>query len=245
MIVAKKDAGGIRMTQTELTNGTKKGALLRETILGGQDGLVNVLGVVLGVAAATTDQKIILVSGLAATFAESISMGAVAYTSTKAARDFYHSMLQKEAREIEQEPHLEKEEILQIYKKKGFKGPILKSIVQHITSNKKLWLETMMAEELRLFPDDYQHPLKSALVVGFSSVAGSFIPLLPFFFMTGITAMLAALGIAALFLFAGGSIKAKLTIGDWKRSGTEMVLIGIASALAGFIIGTFLGATPA
>jgi len=232
------------MTQTELSNGTKNGVLLRETILGGQDGLVNVLGVVLGVAAATTDQKIILVSGLAATFAESISMGAVAYTSTKAARDFYHSMLQKEAKEIEQEPHLEKEEILTIYKKKGFKGPLLKSIVNHITSDKKLWLETMMAEELRLYPDDYQHPLKSALVVGFSSVLGSFVPLVPFFFTTGTTAMFTALGTATLVLFAGGSMKAKFTIGDWKRSGVEMVLIGLAAALAGFVIGTLLGATP-
>ena len=234
------------MTQKQdvLVNGKINGTLLRETILGGQDGLVNVLGVVLGVAAATTDQKIILISGLAATCAESISMGAVAYTSTKAAQDFYKSMLKKEEQEIKEDPHLEKEEILSIYKKKGFKGPLLTSLVQHITSNKKLWLETMMTEELRLFPDEYQHPLKSALVVGFSSIAGSCIPLVPFFLTAGKSAMLIAFGLSAFFLFIGGSIKAKLTIGDWKKSGIEMVLIGLASALAGFVIGTLLGATP-
>lgn len=228
----------------DIKNETRNGKILRETILGGQDGLVNVLGVVLGVAAATTEQRIILISGLAATFAESISMGAVAYTSTKAARDFYQSMVQKEIREIENVPRLEKAEIRAIFHKKGFRGKLLDDIVKRITSDKKVWLETMMAEELRLFPDEYENPLRSALTVGFASVAGSFVPLVPFFFTTGTTAMVSAILAAALFLFVGGSIKAKLTIGDWKRSGTEMLLIGMTAALVGFLIGTLLGAAP-
>lgn len=218
-----------------------KGTLLRETILGGQDGLVNVLGVVLGVAAATTDQRIILISGLAATFAESISMGAVAYTSTKAARDFYQSMLEKEKKEIEHIPHLEKQEIKDIYYKKGFRGKLLKDIVKKITSDKKIWLDTMMTEELKLFPEEFSHPLKSALIVGLSSVAGSIIPLIPFFLTTGTNAMLSAASISAIALFTGGAIKAKLTIGGWKRSGTEMLLIGMTAALVGFAIGKILG----
>ncbi|MBI4017209.1 MAG: VIT1/CCC1 transporter family protein [Candidatus Aenigmarchaeota archaeon] len=229
------------MTEQSLKAETRNGKLLRETILGGQDGLVNVLGVVLGVAAATTEQRIIIVSGLAATFAESISMGAVAYTSTKAAHDFYKSMLQREEQEIEKVPRLEKDEIRTIFAKKGFKGKMLSDIVKRITSDKKIWLETMMAEELRLFPDEYEHPLKSGIVVGLSSVVGSFIPLLPFFFVTGIPAMGVAVVISSLFLFVGGSIKAKLTIGDWQRSGTEMLLIGMTAALVGFAIGKMLG----
>ena len=67
------------------------GSRLRDIILGGQDGLVNVLGVILAVASATNDVKIVLIAGLAATFAESISMAAVAYTSSKAERDYYKS----------------------------------------------------------------------------------------------------------------------------------------------------------
>ena len=110
--------------------------------------------------------------------------------------------------------------------------------------HKKVWLETMMAEELRLFPDEYEHPLKSALTVGFASVVGSFIPLLSFFFTTGTTAMISAVVVSALFLFVGGSIKAKLTIGDWKKSGAEMLLIGMAAAVVGFMIGKLLGAAP-
>src|SRR5258708_4638057 len=64
---------------------------LRDVILGGQDGLVNILGICLGVSAATSDVQILIVAALAATFAESISMGAVAYTSSLAQRDHYQS----------------------------------------------------------------------------------------------------------------------------------------------------------
>ena len=83
---------------------------LSDIILGGQDGLVNVLGVILGVAAATSDPHLVLVAGLAATFAESVSMGAVAYTSTIADADYYDSEKEREIRHIEKVPSLERDE---------------------------------------------------------------------------------------------------------------------------------------
>ncbi len=83
---------------------------LPEIILGGQDGLVNVLGVILGVAAATASNQLVIVAGLAATFAESISMGAVAYTSKLAEADYYQSELERERWEIDNLPAGEKEE---------------------------------------------------------------------------------------------------------------------------------------
>ena len=95
---------------------------LSDVILGGQDGLVNVLGVILGVAAATSDPHLVLVAGLSATFAESVSMGAVAYTSTLADADFYESEREREYRHIQHTPELERDEIRSIYKEKGFHG---------------------------------------------------------------------------------------------------------------------------
>src|SRR4051794_16922059 len=97
---------------------------LSDVILGGQDGLVNVLGVILGVAAATSDTRIVLVAGLAATFAESVSMGAVAYTSPLADADFYESEREREYRHIQHVPALEREEIRRIYQNKGFSGEL-------------------------------------------------------------------------------------------------------------------------
>lgn len=226
----------------EQRNGT--GNKLRDVILGGQDGLVNVLGIVLGVASATNDARIVLISGLAATFAESISMGAVAYTSSKAALDFYKRELAREEREIKTVPRLERQEIRDIYAKKGFSGRLLESIVKRITSNKKLWLETMMAEEIKLSPQDYERPLKSGFIVFWSAMIGSIIPLMPFFFLPVYNGMYASFGASVILLFITGAIKAKLTIGSWVRSGFEMSFIGATAALAGYGIGSVLGATP-
>src|SRR5512137_1022737 len=89
----------------------RRASALADIILGGQDGLVNVLGVILGVAAATSDPRIVLVAGLAATFAESVSMGAVAYTSTLADADYYEAERAREFRHINEVPHLETNEI--------------------------------------------------------------------------------------------------------------------------------------
>jgi len=214
---------------------------IRDFILGFQDGLVNTLGLVLGVATAVQSSKLVLISGLVTTFAESVSMAAVAYTSTKAAKEFYDSEFEREKKEIKEIPHFEVQEIRDIYHKKGFRGKQLEGIVKKITSNKQLWLETMMAEELKLFPEDYDKPVKSAFVVGISAVIGSLIPVLPFFFFDVKTGMVVGLLFSVLTLFAVGGVKAKVTIGDWKKSGVEMAVIGTVAALVGYVVGSLLG----
>ncbi len=213
---------------------------IRDFILGGQDGLVNVLGLLLGVAAATNERKIVLIAGIAALMAESISMGAVAYTSSKAAKDYYLSKLAFEAKEIQDLPAKERRDIQQIYFKKGFRGKLLKQIVDKITSDKKLFLDTLMTEELQLFPGEYEKPLSIGLTVLWATIIGSLIPLLPFFFLSVKVGIIFSLVVSLVALFAAGAVKAKLTIGSWKRSGMEMMLIGGLAAVAGYGIGKVL-----
>lgn len=213
-----------------------------EIILGGQDGLVNVLGVILGVAAATQDSRIIMAAGLAATFAESISMGAVAYTSKLAESDYYYSELAREKREIKEVPELETQEIRDIYRAKGFEGELLEKVVEVITSNEKVWLETMMRDELELSPVEKNHPISAAFIVGFSALFGSLVPLLPFVFLTVQVGTWVSLVVSAITLFIVGALKAKLTIGNWGKSGLEMAIIGIVSALAGYVVGLLFSA---
>jgi predicted membrane protein (TIGR00267 family) len=159
---------------------------MHDIILGGQDGVVNVLGLVLGVASATDSSKIVIIAGLASTFAESISMGAVAYTSSEAEQSYFKS----------------------IHKR---------FILNH-------------------------SPLNIAMVVLLASFIGSIIPIIPFFVIPVKTAMVASLVICSLVLFATGAAKAKLTVGNWVNSGIRMMLIGIISAIAGYLIGSVLGA---
>jgi predicted membrane protein (TIGR00267 family) len=164
-------------------------------------------------------------------------MAAVAYTSKLADRDFYESEMAREKKEIKEAPALEREEIREIYRKKGFNGKILDEIVNVIVSNKKIWLETMMSDELKLSPVEKKRPFTAAFVVGFSAIIGSLIPLVPFFFVPIREGIIIAIIISAITLFIVGAIKALLTVGNWGRSGLEMAVIGTVSALAGYGIG--------
>jgi VIT1/CCC1 family predicted Fe2+/Mn2+ transporter len=217
---------------------------LSDVILGGQDGLVNVLGVILGVAAATHDARIVLVAGLAATFAESVSMGAVAYTSTMAEADYYDSEKERELRHIRKAPGLERNEIMEIYAAKGFKGDLLNRIVDTITSDPEVWVAAMMSEEHGLAPIERGEARRSAVVVGLSAIVGSLIPLVPFVVLPVGPGMLASIAVTALVLFGVGAYKARLTVGSPGRSGLEMAAIGTISALAGYAVGALLKIPP-
>ena len=226
------------------TDPHKRASGLSDFILGAQDGLVNVLGVVLGIAAATSDARIVLVAGLATTFAESISMGAVAYTTTLADADLYQSEREREYRHLIEAPNLEIKEIRDIYENKGFKGELLDRIVETITANQDVWVAVMMAEEHQLAPIDRRTALRAALVVGASAILGSLVPLFPFIFFSVSTSMWLSVVVTALVLFAIGAYKARVTVGRPMKSGLEMAVIGTVSALAGYLVGFILKVPP-
>ena len=218
---------------------------LPEIILGGQDGLVNVLGVILGVAAASSSNQIVIVAGLAAAFAESISMAAVAYTSKIAEADYYLSEFEREEYEIEHMPDAERAEIRELYKSYGFEGSLLDQVVSTITSNKKIWLRTMMEQELKLEPVDRKEALPAAFIVGVSALVGSFVPLTPFFFLSRQGGIISAIIVSSITLFAVGYYKAQKTLGrQLVRQGIEMMVIGMVSALVGYFIGSLFKVTP-
>lgn len=183
------------------------GSTLSDVILGGQDGIVNVLGVVLGVAAASGNSKIIIAAALATTFAESLSMGAVAYTSTLADRDFYKSQVEREKDHIRRFSAIEREEIRRIYEAKGFTGKQLDEIVDTITSDEQRWVDVMLAEELKVSPIEEGSLLRTALIVGFAAVIGSIIPVAPFFGLPVWMAIWGSIAVAGASLFAVGGTR--------------------------------------
>ncbi len=221
----------------DLTDPHRRGVWLSDVVLGGQDGLVNVLGVILGIAAATDNTRIVLVAGLAAAMAESVSMAAVAYTSTAAEGDLYRAEREREYRHIETVPMLEREEVRAIYAKKGFSGELLDRIVETLTSDKDVWVAVMMAEEHGLVPTSRRASLRSALVVGVASLVGSLLPLAPFVLLALKTATWASVLLSAATLFALGAYKAKVTVGHPLKSGLELAGIGVLSALIGYGVG--------
>jgi predicted membrane protein (TIGR00267 family) len=212
---------------------------IRDLILGGQDGLVNVLGIILGITAANGTHPVIVAASLAAAFAEAVSMGAVNYTSTLADRDHYEKEKKTELWEIENEPDEEKGEIRAIYSAKGFTGKELEMVVNTITRNKENWTNIMMEEELKIQEVKTDKIVSSSFLVGFSTVIGSLIPVLPYFILQPHQALPVSLILSATILFGVGAYKAKTYVGSWWKSGVQMLVIGMGAAIIGFIIGKF------
>ena len=214
---------------------------LRDIILGGQDGLVNVLGIVLGVAVASNNTEILITAALAAAFAEAISMGAVAYTSEVSEHDRYLKEKEQEMKNADENPEEEREEIRKIYEQKGFSGKLLEDVVATITSNKKVWIDTMMDEELRVADVPPKSVLLSSVIVGAASLVGALIPVVPFFFLPKDTAITLALVLSMVSLFTLGAFEAKTYVGTWWKHGLRILLIGMGAAAAGYIIGVIFG----
>ena len=220
--------------------------LLSNFILGSQDGLVNVLGILLGLTAATSDVRLIYVAAFAALGAESISMGAVAYTSTLARRKQYLKGVERENTEIRDTPKLEREEVREIFRQWGYAGERLERATDVIVNNPKAWVEFMMSYELNLEPVGRSEPRNSFLIVLGSTVFGSLIPLLPYLVL-GSNVLMSALGSVILsggLLFFIGWYEARTTVGSLWKSGLQMAVIGLAAGFAGFLIGHFIGAPP-
>lgn len=217
-----------------------RGRWLSDLVLGAQDGIVNTLGVLLGVASATPDPKIIVATGMAAAVAESISMAAVAYTSSLARGELYRSERAREYRHVERFPIVEREEVRAIFARRGFSGELLDRAVDTVCEDRDRWVAIMMAEEHALTDVDRRASLRSSAVVGASSLVASVMPVFAFAVARGALAIGFALAIGLVLLLSLGAFKARLTTGSKTRSAAALAAIGLASALAGYAVGAVL-----
>jgi len=219
--------------------------ILSDFILGCQDGIVNVLGIILGLAAALQDSRVILVATLAALGAESIAMAAVAYSSTLSRRRLYLSERRRELLEMEQVPEIERQEVREVLESWGYVGNDLEDLLDRICRNPTAMLEFMMSFELKLAPVEENAARNSGLLVGGATVVGHLIPLVPFF-LTGsvVTGAVASIVMSGAALFGIGWYEAKITLGTWWRNGLQMVLIGLAGGFAGYLIGHLINVAP-
>jgi VIT1/CCC1 family predicted Fe2+/Mn2+ transporter len=221
----------------------RQGNWLRDVILGGQDGLVNILGIILGVIAGGGSDVVLLAAGFAAAITESISMAAVGYTSSVSERDYYEAEKAREIAEIGTMPEAERQEIRDIYAAKGFAGALLDGVVDTITANRDTWLTTMMDEELHLQPVQSRDILRTAVVIGIATLIGHLIPLVPFVVLPRTPALVLAIVLSAVALFGVGAYTAVTLVGDWRKSGLKFLAIGLGAAAIGFFVGRLFNAT--
>jgi vacuolar iron transporter family protein len=219
---------------------TPKGRAIREVIFGTNDGLVTTLGFLGGVTGSISDKDVILLAALAEIVAGAFSMASGAYIASKSQSEYFQKEIAREKREIEEDPDHEKHEIWEIYKERGFTDEEITILINRITSDKNLWLKFMLREELGLGDEATENPVRVGGIMGVSFLAGSIVPILPYFFMAPHAALVTATIASLIFLFCLGAIKTRLTKSGWLKSGLEMLAIGTASALVGYIVGIFI-----
>ena len=210
---------------------------LREVVFGAQDGLLSIVALVTSVAAAVTDETVVIVAGLAAALAGMVSMASGAYLGSRAEQDVQRAEIEKEAQELEENPAEELAELVVIYQREGMNYSEAREMADHISSDKDIWLRTLVEKELGISPDVTSNPTKDSLTMGGAFILGAMIPLLPYFFLNGGIAtgisVVAALGALSALGIGKGRIVQRSPI----LQGLEILSIGAVATAMGYLLG--------
>jgi VIT1/CCC1 family predicted Fe2+/Mn2+ transporter/rubrerythrin len=219
------------------------GGWVADAIYGVNDGLGAVFGIVSGVAGATNNQQhYVLISGLAGMLASSLSMGAGAYLASKSETEVYEAEIAREKAEVEENPEEEIEEMSLFYQLQGFTPEESQRMAERLAEQPEQMVQAMAQHELGLSERHFPNQWKSASSASISTAVGAFIPIIPFFFMSGIEAVLASFTISILAHFAVGAVKSLITIRSWWASGLEMTMVGVIEAVVTYGLGLAFGA---
>lgn len=211
---------------------------LRDWIYGGIDGTVTTFAIVSGVVGAEFQPVIILVLGFANLLADGFSMAASNFSGTRAEREEIRQLSDVEHQHISHDPDGEREEVRQIYRRKGFEGEDLEKVVSVLTADSDRWIRTMLTEEYGL-PLMVRSPLLAATSTFSAFIICGFVPILPFLFETPNSFLMSAVATGAVF-FIIGAVKSKWSPTAWWKSSLETFGVGVIAAGLAYAIGYLL-----
>ena len=217
---------------------------LRDFIYGAIDGIVTTFAVVAGVAGAGLEDRVVIILGAANLIADGFSMSISNLLGSRAEAQQRERALGEEERQIRQYPQGEREEVRQIYAAKGLEGETLEAVVEALTSDRDVWVRTMLTEELGYAPVE-RSPARAAAMTFVAFVAFGSVPLLIFVIQAaaGIDVGLPFVWSAVLTgvaFFAVGTLKARFVDQVWWKAGSETLALGGAAALLAYLVGIAL-----
>jgi VIT1/CCC1 family predicted Fe2+/Mn2+ transporter/rubrerythrin len=219
------------------------GAWIGDAIYGVNDGLGAIFGIVSGVSGATSgDSKYVLLAGLSGLIASALSMGSGAYLAAKSEREIYHAELAREREAINMNGPEARELLSLYYQVKGLPEADAIHMVNHIANDPEQLLRALSSERLGTSEDALSNPMVSASSGALSTAVGAAIPVIPFFFLHGVPAVIAAAIVSLAAHFAVGAAKSLITVRSWWSSGFEMTLVGAVEGAVTYGIGVLLGA---
>lgn len=223
--------------------GRRDQSYLGDAVLGGIDGCVTTFAVVAGAVGGGFSGLVVIVLGFANLLADGFSMAVSNYQGTKSQRERVDQARLTEERHIEEVPGGEREEIRQIFANKGFSGETLEKVVEVITDDRRLWVDTMLTEELGLDIDG-PDPLRAAAATFAAFIAVGLVPLVPFLLpdLSLDTRFLASAVATGVAFFGVGTAKGLVLGRSALRSGLETLLTGGGAALLAYAVGSWLRA---
>ena len=240
---SKQGLSGATVARIEGRHRASGGNALRAAVLGVNDGLVSNLSLIMGVAGASLPQATVLLTGVAGLLAGAISMALGEWLSVQSARELYARQVAIEREELETAPTEELEELALIYQAKGIPADRAHELAETLIANPQTALDTLVREELGIDPEGLGGSAWVAAGTSFALFAtGALVPLLPYFFVGGLTAAIASGICGALGLFISGILGALLTGQSMLRTGLRQVGFGLAAAAVTFGLGRLVGA---
>jgi len=234
-------SGGM-IAQVEGRHRASGGNALRAAVLGANDGLVSVLSLVMGVAGASLPSHDVFITGIAGLLAGAGSMALGEWLSVQSSRELYTHQIKIEAEEIEHAPEEEQEELALIYQSKGLPEARAREMAAHMMSDRANILDTLAREELGIDPGELGGSAYVAALTSFLLFSlGAIFPILPFAFLSGVTAITTSMAVSAVALFIVGAAITLMTGRNVWYSGFRQVLIGLAAAILTYGIGRLIG----
>ena len=222
--------------------GRQTAGWIGDAIYGVNDGLGAIFGIVSGVSGATQGtSRYVLLAGIAGMVASALSMGSGAYLAAKSEREIYEAEIEREREAIEMNGPEARELLSLYYQVKGLPEDDADHVVEHIAKDKEQLLRALASERLKSSEEALRNPVTSAISGALSTAVGAFIPIIPFFFLSGYPAVIASAIVSLAAHFAVGAAKSLITVRSWWASGAEMTLVGALEGVVTYVIGLGLG----
>jgi VIT1/CCC1 family predicted Fe2+/Mn2+ transporter len=210
---------------------------LRASVLGANDGIVSVAGIVVGVASATNDIHIIFTAGMAGLIAGAISMSAGEYVSVSSSRDTEKALLKKEKYELDHYPDEELEELAHLYEEKGLSKKTAKNVAEELSAKDPY--AAHIDAELKIDPDDLTNPWHAAFASALSFFVGALIPLIAVLLIPSSIRVPLTFVSVLIALAITGTVSAKISESNILRSTTRVVIGGALAMLVTYTVGRF------
>ena len=224
---------------------TGAGGFLRNVVYGFNDGLTANFGLVAGVLGASAvgaaQYHHVIVAGVAGLIADALSMGSSGYLAAQSEREVHAYEIAMERDEIALMPELERDELALIYEAKGMDRDSAFRIATQVMADPEKMLAEQVQEELGIGESDTS-PMREAWITGLATAVGALIPVLPFFFLRGPTAVVVSFVIAMLSHWVVGAARSVFTGRSVFRSGMDMFVVGLGVAVVGYYVGDWIGA---